>query len=137
MTLPFDVDYTGHHVPHIQRYDVPSNRTNMTMMITLFFLILLHSHRCFQTHINFLQDFFRHVINTATIKNFTEISLQLPWRLQNTGQWQVNMLSGMLLSPHFTFLGRRPRPYYPRHSLRMHLHNFLLDSYQPHTILTI
>ena len=40
-------------------------------MITLFFLILLHSQRCFQTHINSLQDFFRHVINTATVKNFT------------------------------------------------------------------
>ena len=47
--------------------------------------------------------FFRHVINATTIKNFTEISLQLPWRLQNTGQWHVNMLSGMLLSPHFNF----------------------------------
>ena len=46
----------------------------MTSMITLFFLIIFQSHRCFQTYIYFLQDFLRHVINTATIQSFTEIS---------------------------------------------------------------
>ena len=39
-------------------------------MITLFFLIIFHSHRCFQTYIYFLQDFLRHVINTATVLSF-------------------------------------------------------------------
>ena len=54
---------------HIFRYkDVSSNRKIMTLMITLFFLIIFHSHRCFQPYIYFLQDFLRHVINTATIR---------------------------------------------------------------------
>ena len=103
MTLPFDLDYTGCHMPHIQRKDISSDSKIMTSMITLFFLIIFHSHRCFQTYIYFLQDFLRHVINTTTIKSFTEISLQLPWRLQNTGWWHVNMPFWMLLSPPFNF----------------------------------
>ena len=40
----------------------------MTMMITLFSLIIFHSQRCFQTYIYSLQDFLRHIINTATVR---------------------------------------------------------------------
>ena len=51
----------------------------MSTMITSFFLIIFHSHRCFQTNIYSLQNFFRHIITTATIRVFTEISPPLPW----------------------------------------------------------
>ena len=49
------------------------------MMITLFYLILFHSHRCFQTYIYSLQDFLRHVINITTIRvsrNFTTTTME-------------------------------------------------------------
>ena len=42
----------------------------------------------------FPTKFFRHIINTATIRVFTEISPPLPWRLQNTGRWHENMPFG-------------------------------------------
>ena len=39
---------------------------------------------------------------------------------------------------HLTsILGRRPQSNYPWHSLRMHLHHLLLDTYQSHTASTI
>ena len=44
-----------------------------------FFLIICHLCRCFQTSIYFLQNFFRHIINTATIRlysNFTTITME-------------------------------------------------------------
>ena len=44
------------------------------MTITSFFLIIFHSHRCFQTNIYSLQNIFRHVINTATVRGFKDIS---------------------------------------------------------------
>ena len=37
------------------------------------------------------------------LRVFQKISLQLPWRLQNTGQWHANMAFGIPLSPHFNF----------------------------------
>ena len=40
------------------------------MMITLFSLIIFHSHRCFQTYIYSLQNVLRHVIYTATVRVF-------------------------------------------------------------------
>ena len=51
----------------------------MLTMITLFFLIIFHSHRCFQTNIYSLQYFLRHVINTTTIRvlqNFTSTTME-------------------------------------------------------------
>ena len=51
----------------------------MTTMITLFSLIIFHSHRCFQTYIYSLQDFLRHVIYTTTIRvlqNFTTTTME-------------------------------------------------------------
>ena len=65
MTLPFDVDYTSCHAPYFQRYDVSSNRKYMTMMITLFSLIIFHSHRCFQTYIYSLLELYRNFTATT------------------------------------------------------------------------
>ena len=75
----------------------------MFTMITSFFLIICHSHRCFQTSICSLQNIFRHITNTATIRVFTEISPALPWRLQN-------IPFGMPLLLHYNFLAEDLNP---------------------------
>ena len=51
----------------------------------------------------FPTKFFRHIINTTTIRVFTEISPPLPWRLQNTGRWHTSMPFGMLLLLCYNF----------------------------------
>ena len=88
----------------------------MTMMITLFSLIIFHSHRCFQTYIYSLQDFLRHVINTATIRVLQK------FHYNYHGDCRI-LADGMQichLECHYhltSILGRRPRSNYPRHSL--------------------
>ena len=57
----------------------------------------------FKNYIYSQQNSIRHIFNTTTIRVFKEISQQLPWRLQNTGQWHANMPFRMLLLPHFNF----------------------------------
>ena len=105
-------------------------------MITSFFIIIFHSHRCFQPNIYSLQNFLKHVINTATV-----------WVLQKFqhnyhGDCRI-LADGMQichLECHYcltSILGRRPQSSHPRHSLRMHLHHLLLDTYQPHIMPTI
>ena len=56
---------TGCHTPPLQGSDIPSNRRYMFTMITSFFPIIYHSHRCFQT-------------NIYSIQNFSDILLILP-----------------------------------------------------------
>ena len=130
------MDYTSYHVPHIQGCNVSSNTTDMTAMITLFFLILFHSHRCFQTHINFPQDFSDMLLILLPLR----IIQNLHYNYHGDCRILVNGMQICYLKCcyHLTsILDRRSRPNYPRYSLRMHLHNFLLDTYQPHTTSSI
>ena len=110
--------------------------TYISTMITSFFLIIFHSHRCFQTNIYSLQNFFRHIINTTTIRVFTEIShhYHRDCRILADGMRICHLEHCYCLT---SILGRRPGSNYPRHSLRIHLHHLLLDTHQPHTTSTI
>ena len=109
---------------------------NMTTMITLFSLIIFHSHRCFQTYIYSLWDFLRHVINTTTIRVLQKFHYNYhgDCRILANGMQICHLEHCYCLT---LILGRRPRSDYPRHNLRMCLHHLLLDTYQPHTLLTI
>ena len=133
MTLPFDVDYTGCHMPHIQRQDVSSNRKYITMMITLFSLIIFHSHRCFQTYIYSLQNFLRHVINTATIRVLQKFHYNYhgDCRILADGTQICHLECCYCLT---SILGRRPRSDYPRHSLRMHVYTTFFWTPTSHTL---
>ena len=75
----------------------------MSMMITSFFPILYHSHGCFQTNIYPLQIFFRHIINTTTIRVLQKFHHHHHGDCRILARWHENMPFGMLLSPHFNF----------------------------------
>ena len=107
---------------------------NITKLITLFSLITHHSCRCFQNHIYMLLTNFTNVfLILQQLRNFQKISLPLPWKLQNTGQWHVNMaFERCYCLP--SVLGRRSRPDHTRHSFRMCLHHLLLDTHKPHSM---
>ena len=102
-------------------------------MITLFSLIMHHSHRCFQNYIYML------------LTNFT-IMILIPRQLrifQNIHHYQhgnCRILADGTRIWHLeccycltSVLGRRPWPDHPRHSLRTCLHHLLLDTHQSHT----
>ena len=128
MTLPFDVDNTGCHMPPFQRSDVSSKHlqyyqddylvfnhyTSFTQMLSL--LYICHCQvfsTCFCSYHN-------------TLEFYRIISSSPPWKQQITGQWHESMAFGMPLLPHFS-LGRRSQPSYLRCSIRMHLYDLLLD----------
>ena len=62
------------------------------------------------------------------LRTFQQISLQPPWKLQNTGLWHLECCYCLT-----SVLGRRSQPEHTRHSLRMCLHHLLLDTHQSHT----
>ena len=98
----------------------------------LIFLIIFHSHWWFQTNIYSLQIFFRHIINTATIRVLQK------FHHHYHGDCRV-LADGMQIHHleccyHFTtILGRGPWLNYPWHCLQTPLHHLLLDTYQSHT----
>ena len=103
------------------------------MMITLFSLIIFHSHRCFQTCIYSLQNVLRRVINTATVRVLQKFHYNYhgDCRILADGMQICHLECHYCLT---SILGRRPRSNYPRHSLRMHLHHLLLDTPTSHTL---
>ena len=105
-------------------------------MITLFSLIIFHLHRCFQNYIYSQLNFIRNVFNTTTIRVFQKFHYNYhgDHRILADGMQICHLKCCYCLT---SFLGRRPWSDYPRHSLRMHLHHFLLDTHQPHTMSTI
>ena len=105
-------------------------------MITLFSLIIFHSHRCFQNYIYSQLNFIRHVFNTTTMRVFQKFHYTYhgDCRILADGTWICHLECCYCL---MSILGRRPWPDYPRYSLRMHLHHLLLDTYQPHTTTAI
>ena len=130
------MNYTGCHAPLLQGSDIPSNRRYMFTMITSFFLILCHSCRCFQTSIHSLQNFFRHIINTASIR----VLQNFHHHYHGDCRILANGMRIFNLECHYCFttvLDRRSQPSYPQHSHRMHLHYLLLDIHQSHTMPTV
>ena len=122
---------------HLRDQTYLQNNWNITKMITLFSLIMHHSHRCFQKLYIYVTD------------KFTTMFL-IPWQLrifQNIHHHQHGncriLANGMRiwhLECHYhltSVLGRRPQPSHPRHSLRMCLHHLLLDTHQPHPTTAI
>ena len=104
-------------------------------MITLFSLIISHSHRCFQIYIYSRQNLLRHVIDTATIRVLQKFHYNYhgDYRIVADSTWICHLEHCCQLT---SILGRRPQSNYPKHSIRMHLHHLLLDTYQPHTLST-
>ena len=102
------------------------------MMITLFFLIIFHSHRCFQTNIYFLQNFSDILLILLPLefyRNFTTTTME-------TAEYWLMACKYVIWNATITLLqfwGRGPQSDYPWHCLRMHLHHLLLDTYQSHT----
>ena len=130
------MNYTGCHAPPLQGSDIPSNRRYMFMMITSFSLIMCHSCKCLQTSIYSLQNFFIHIINTATIRVLQK------FHHHHHGDCRIlangTRIFNLECHYHFTTVwGRRPQSNHPWHSLRMHLDHLLLDTYQPHAMPTI
>ena len=121
-----------HH--HLRDQTYLKNNWNITKMITLFSLIIHHSHRCFRNYIYML------------LTNFTTMFL-IPWQLrffQNIHHHQhgnCRILADGMRIWHLeccyrltSVLGRRPQPDHPRHSFRARLYHLLLDTHKPHTM---
>ena len=72
-------------------------------MITLFHVIIHHSHRCFHYHIYASDKFFSTCSYHNTLEFYRITSSQQPWMQQNTGQWHENMAFGTLPLNHFNF----------------------------------
>ena len=105
MTLPFDVDDTDCHMPPFQRSDLSSKHLKkITKMITLFSIIIHHSHRCFHYYIYMSLPSFPHMfLIPCHLRIFPAYSSPPAWRLQNTGQWHENMAFGTPLLHHSSF----------------------------------
>ena len=112
------------------------NTWNITKMITLFSIIIHHSHRCFQYYIYML------------LTSFSNMFL-IPWHLRifqhihHHQHGDCRLLSNGMSIWHLecchcltSVLGRRPQPDHPRHSFRACLHPLLLDKQQPHLMPT-
>ena len=113
------------------------NTWNITKMITLFSIIIHHSHRCFQYYIYLL------------LTSFTNMFL-IPWHLRifqhihHHQHGDCRLLADAMRIWHLecchcltSVLGRRPWPDHPRYSFRVCLHPFLLDFNQPHPMPVI
>ena len=89
----------------------------MSTMITLLSPIIFHSHKCFQTNIYSLQNFLRHVINTATVRVLQKFHYNYhgDCRILANGMKIHHLECCNCLT---SILGRRPQCDYPRHSLR-------------------
>ena len=133
MTLPFDVDYTCYHMPHIRhifkenKYDhddylVFPHYIPFTQMLSKLYI--------------FLTEFYQACFNTATIRVFQifHYTYYGDCRILANGMWICHLEHHYHLT---SILGRRPQPDYPRYSFRTHLHYLLLDNYQPHTMTAI
>ena len=110
---------------------------NITMMITLFSLIICHSHRCFQNYI--------YIFLTETLPTCFQYCYHLKFsrKFHYNYHGDCRILADGMLIWHLeccycltSILGRRSWPDYPRHSLRMCLHNLHLDTHQPYTTST-
>ena len=119
---------------HIFRDKIIFKQQNMTMMITLFSLIILQMLS--KLYIYSRQNFIKHVSNTTSIRIFQKFYYNYhgDCRILANGTWICHLECCYCLT---SILGRRPWPDYPRHSLRTCLHHLLLDTYQPHTTSTI
>ena len=106
-------------------------------MITLFFLIICHSHRCFQNYIYIPQKNFT---NMFLILLLIRVFQKFYHNYHGDCRILANGMQIQHLECHYCLpliLGRRTWPYYPRHSLRMCLHHLLLDTHQPYTMSII
>ena len=137
MTLPFDVDDTGHHAPPPQRSDVSSkhlkyyqddylvlnNYTSFTQMLSLIYIchcIIFPNMFLTPQHLRIFQHIEQYQHGDCRILAY---GMRI-WHLE----------CHYCITP---VLDRRPRPSYPSHSFRMCLHSFLLDSNQPHPMPVI
>ena len=112
------------------------NTWNITKMITLFSIIIHHSHRCFHYHIYMsLTSFPNMFLIPRCLRIFQNIHhcQHGDCRLLANGMriWHLECHNCLT-----SVLGRRPWPDHPRHSLRTCLHHLLLDTHQPHTMTT-
>ena len=102
-------------------------------MITLFSIIIHHSHRCFCYHIYMsLTSFFP---TCFLIPQHLRIFQNIHHHQHGDHRILANGMRIWHLECRYcltSVLGRRPRPNHPRHSLRMCLHPLLLDFNQPH-----
>ena len=106
-------------------------------MITLFSLIVHHSHRCFwKLYIYVTDKFITMFLILWQLKIFQNI--------HHHQHGNCRILADCMRIWHLeccyhltSVLGRRPWPNHPRHSLRTCLHHLLLDTHQPHTMTTI
>ena len=134
MTLPFDVDDTGCHMPPFQRSDVSSkhlkndqddhlvlnNHTSFTQMLSLLYIYVTTKFfpACF--------------LIPQHLRIFPAYSSPPAWRLQNTGWWHENMAFANATIASLQFWAEDLEPSYPRHSFWTCLQPFLLDFNQPH-----
>ena len=72
-------------------------------MITLFYIIICHSCRCFQYCIYVSDKIVQHICSPQHLRIFQHIESIPTWRPQTTGRWHENMAFGMLPLPHFNF----------------------------------
>ena len=124
---------TGCHMPPIQRWDIPSNREYISMMITSFYLTICHFCGCYQPSIYILPTKFKNIINTTTIRllqNFHHY-YYIYCRLLANGM-RIFHLQGCYC--FITVLDREPRPSHPWYSHRTCLHQILLDIYKSNTM---
>ena len=68
------------------------------------------------------------------LRIFQNISSPPPWKLQTTGQWHVEYGIWNTTIASLQFWAEDLDPITPRHSLRICLHNFLLDAHQSHAM---
>ena len=121
---------------HFRDQTYLQNTWNITKMITLFSIIIHHSHRCFHYYIY------------MSLPGFPNMFL-IPWYLRifqhihhhQHGDCRI-LANGMRiwhLECHYclnSVLGRRPGPDHPRCSFRACLHPLLMDKQQPHLMPT-
>ena len=136
MTLPFDVDHTSCHAPH--------SEIKMYLQTVKLWPQWLP---CFSSLYSIHTDAFKPIYIPYKIFSGMLLIL-LPLRVLQKFHYNYHgdcriLANGMQICHlehcyHLpSILSRRPQPDYPRHSLRMHLHHLLLDTYQPHTMSTI
>ena len=108
----------------------------MFMLITSFFPITCHSWGCLQTNIYTPYKFF--------LISLILQPLDFSRHFQYYHHGNCRLLADGMQMHHLeccycftTIWGQRPQSHHPWHSLRTHLHNLLLDTYQPHAMPTI
>ena len=120
-------------MPHIQRQDIPSNREHIFMMITSFYLIICHSHGCFQPSIYVLPTKYENIINTTVIRLLQNFHCYYYGycRLLANGMRMFHLECHYCL---ITVLDRGHWPSHPWYSHRMCLHHILLNIYKSNTM---